>query len=255
MKSIYSYYISILVITILFSSSCKVLQPNRMLNTDDISYSEFKPSEVEYRIKPYDKISVSISTNDGYRMISINENAIGNAQNQKGAIEFMVEFDGQVKLPTLGRINIAGRTIREAEKLLEEKLAKHYQNPFVLLQVVNRRVYVFKGGGQVGMVIQIPEENLTLIEAIAQSGGLLDSDKAYRIKVIRGNPAEEPQVFLYNIRTLTDLKGTNLQLEGNDIIYVESRPRYVRRVMNELTPYLALLSTVLLIINLTTNGK
>ncbi len=238
----------------LIVSSCRVLQPNKILSTDpDFQYSEFKQSEVEYRIKPYDKIRVSISTNDGYRMISISENM--NLQNTKGELDFMVEFDGLVKLPTLGRINLAGQTIRQAEKNLEELYSKHYQNPFVLLQVINRRVYLFKGGGEVGMVLNIPEENLTLLEAIAQSGGLSDSDKAYQIKVIRGNPATEPQVFLYNIRTLNDLRGTNLQLEANDIIYVESRPRYIRRVMNELTPYLALLSTILLVINLTTNGQ
>jgi polysaccharide export outer membrane protein len=178
-----------------------------------------------------------------------------NLQNTKGELDFMVEFDGLVKLPTLGRINLAGQTIREAEKFLEKLYSDHYQNPFVLLQVVNRRVYLFKGGGEVGMVLTIPEDNLTLLEAIAQAGGLSDSDKAYQIKVIRGNPAKDPQIYLYNIRTINDLRGSNLQLEANDIIYVESRPRYVRRVMTELTPYLALLSTILLVVNLTTNGK
>jgi polysaccharide export outer membrane protein len=238
----------------IFASSCKLLQPNKILSTPpDFKYSEFKQSEVEYRIKPFDKIRVSISTNDGYRMISISENL--NLQNTKGELDFMVEFDGLVKLPTLGRINLAGQTIREAETFLEKLYSTHYQNPFVLLQVINRRVYLFKGGGEVGMVLTIPEENLTLLEALAQAGGLSDSDKAYQIRVIRGNPSKEPEVFLYNIRTLNDLRGTNLQMEANDIIYIESRPRYIRRIMNELTPYLALLSTILLVINLTTNGK
>jgi len=116
-------------------------------------------------------------------------------------------------------------------------------------------VYVFKSSGEIGTVINIPEDNLTLLEALAMAGGLTEYDKAYQIKLIRGNPADNPQVFLYNIRKLTDLQGTNLQLEANDIIYIERRPRYIRSVMNELTPYLSLLSTILLIVNLTANGK
>ncbi len=225
-----------------------------MLETpSDFQYEPFKKSEIEYRIKPYDKLSISISTNDGYQMISITET--NRNQNPKGEIEFLVEFDGQVKLPTIGRVHLAGMTIREAEKTLETLYANHYQNPFVLLRVVNQRIYLFKGGGEVGTVINIPEDNLTLLEALAMAGGLTDSDKAYQIKVIRGNPSENAQVFLYNIRRITDLKGTNLQLEPNDIIFIDSRPRYIRRVMNELTPYLALLSTILLVINIATNGK
>ncbi|HON18877.1 MAG TPA: polysaccharide biosynthesis/export family protein [Salinivirgaceae bacterium] len=235
-------------------NGCKVLQPNRMLETPkDFNYSPFEKSEIEYRIKPYDKLSVSISTNDGYQMISIAE---GNRnQNPKSEIDFLVEFDGQVKLPTIGRVQIAGLTIREAEKKLEDLYSQHYQNPFVLLKVINRHVYVFKSSGEIGTVINIPEDNLTLLEALAMAGGLTEYDKAYQIKLIRGNPADNPQVFLYNIRKLTDLQGTNLQLEANDIIYIERRPRYIRSVMNELTPYLSLLSTILLIVNLTANGK
>lgn len=237
------YHTIILIVAIVFFQSCKLLQPNKMLSTpSDFQYSEFKTSEVEYRIKPYDKIRISVSTNDGYRMIAITEGV--NIQNIKGEMDFMVEFDGMVKLPTIGRVDIAGQTIREAEQSLEKLYAEHYQNPFVLLQVVNRRVYVFKSGGKIGTVVTIPEDNLTLLEAIAQSGGLSDTDKAYQIKLIRGNPAEEPQVFLYNIRELSELKGTNLQLEANDIIHIESRPRYGTRVLNELTPYFALISTI-----------
>ncbi len=248
MKLKYPYYI-ILIVIISFLQSCKLIQPNRILSTPpDFKYSEFKSSEAEYRIKPYDKIRISVSTNDGYRMISINENT--NTQNIKSEMDFMVEFDGLIKLPTIGRVNLAGQTIREAEQSLEKLYANHYQNPFVLLQVVNRRVYLFKAGGEIGTVLTIPEDNLTLVEAIAQSGGLTDSDKAYQIKLIRGNISNDPQVFLFNIRELAELKGTNLQLEANDIIYIESRPRYFRRILNELTPYLALTSTVLLIINL-----
>lgn len=240
---------ALIIPLLILTQSCKVIRPNTILSTpDNYNYTEFKSPEHEYRIKPYDKLRISITTNDGYKLISIDSRA--NQQNIKGEIDFLVEFDGQVKLPTLGRVNVAGQTVREAEKQLEQLYSAHYQNPFVLMQVVNRKVYLFKGGGEVGIVLNIPEENLNLLEAIAMSGGLLDTDKAYRIKLIRGNPSDTPQVFLYNIRDLSDLKGANLQLESDDIIHIESRPRYVYRVLNEITPYLALFSTILLVINI-----
>lgn len=238
------------VLSILLLSGCKLIQPNTMMITPkDFYFSEFLPSETEYRIKPYDRLSIHISTNNGNNLISISENT-PQQNNNLGELEFTVEFDGLVKLPTIGRINLSGQTIRQAEKTLEEEYSASYQNPFVIIKVVNRRVFLFKDNSTAGIVVPIPEENLTLIEAIAHSGGLSEYDKAYQIKLVRGNPANTPQVFLYNIRNLSDLAGTNLQLEANDIIYIESRPRYVWRVVSELAPYMTVLTSALLIISL-----
>lgn len=232
-------------------AGCRTLQPARMLDLpDDYIYADFKPSEIEYKIQPFDQIALSVSTNDGYRLISISEG--GTNGNLLGELSYPVEFDGQVKLPTLGRVHIAGRTLREAEAYLEELYAKYYQNPFILLKVVNKRVYLFKRGGTAASVVNMTDQKMTLLEALAQSGGVADGDKAYKIKVLRGDLTRDPQVFLYNIRNLVDLQGVNLQLEANDIIYVDTRPRYVSRVVGELAPYLSLLSTVLLVVNLTT---
>ncbi len=240
------------IIALTTFSSCKLLQPNRMFKTDsDFAYNEFKPIEnKEYEIQPYDIISLSITTNDGLTLINIGDQQSGNRGNLRREIEYLVEYDGYVKVPTLGRINIANKTIREAEAFLEKEYAAYYKNPFVLLRVNNRKVYVFKGGGDQGTVINIPEDRLTLIEALAMSGGIPDSDKAYKIKLIRGDVSNNPEVYRYNISSLEDMQGSNLLLQANDIIYIESRPRYARRVMTEISPYLTLISTFLLVYNL-----
>jgi len=240
------------IVAVASFSSCKLLQPNRMFKTEsDFTYNEFKPVDTkEYKIQPYDIISLSITTNDGLKLINIGEKQGGNAGNLRREIEYLVEYDGFVKVPTLGRVKISGNTIREAEAFLEKEYADYYKNPFVLLRVNNRKVYVFKGGGDDGTVLNIPEDRLTLIEALAMSGGIPDSDKAYKIKLIRGDVSNNPEVYRYNISSLEDIQGSNLLLQANDIIYVESRPRYARRVMTEITPYLTLISTFLLVYNL-----
>jgi len=246
-----NYFFLILTIATAMIESCSVLQPNKMFKTEkNFQFNEFKPeSEKEYRIQPYDIIGLSINTNDGYKLINTGEK-IGNSQNLKQEIEYLVEYDGFVKIPVLGRVDLANLTIREAEKLLEEKYTKFYNNPFILLRIINRKVYIFKSGGEKGSVINIPEDRLTLIEALAMSGGIPDGDKAYKIKLIRGDVSKDPQVFKYNISSLEQIKGTNLLLQANDIIYIDTRPRYARRLLIEMTPYLTLLTTALLLYNL-----
>lgn len=245
------YILSIIIVFSFAMQSCSILQPNKMFETEKgFKYNEFEPeNEKEYRIQPYDIIGLSITTNDGNILINIGDK-VGTSQNLKQEIEYLVEYDGYVKIPVLGRVKVTDLTIREAEKLLEEKYKKYYNNPFILLRVNNRKVYIFKSGGEKGSVINIPEDRLTLIEALAISGGIPDSDKAYKIKLIRGDVSKDPQVYKYNVSSLEQLKGTNLLLQANDIIYIDTRPRYAKRLLVEMAPYLTLLTTALLLYNL-----
>lgn len=229
-------------------NSCKVLRPSEMFKENkEYPISEFKPSEKEYKIKPFDLLAVKITTNDGFALIGLGSGSSegNNYRMLQRGMEYLVEFDGLVKLPTLGRINISGYTIREAEKLLEDRYAEFYQSPFVLLEVSNRKVFIFLNGGTSARTIVIPPENLTLIEAISTSGGLTDISKAYRIKLIRGDLTNNPEVFYWNLSTLDDLKNSNILLEANDVVYIDSKPQYILRVLREITPYLTLATTAL----------
>src|SRR6056297_2890651 len=234
--------------------SCKTLRPSEMFRIeDDYPLSEFEPQEKEYKIKPFDKIAIRITTNDGYALVGLankqQNQGGGNSERQRG-LEYLVEYDGLIKLPTLGRVKISGMTIREAEAFLEEEYSAYYKEPFVLMEVTNRKVIVFKDGGTKGTVLTIPSENLTLIEALAKSGGISNISKAYKIKLIRGDLTGEPQVYYYDISHLKEIQGSNILLQANDIIYVESKPKYVNRILTEISPYLTLLTTGLTVYGL-----
>ena len=86
-------------------------------------YSEFKELDKEYKIKAFDELDVKIYTNKGDQLVDIK--GTNNIQNQN-PITFDVEYDGQVKLPTLDRVKLAGLTVREAEKELENQYKKYY---------------------------------------------------------------------------------------------------------------------------------
>ena len=89
---------------------------------------------------------------------------------------------------------------------------------------------------------------MTLVDAIAQIGGIPQNSKACTIRVIRGD-RKNPKVFNFSIRTLSDFKNNNLLLEANDIVYVDSRPRYISKSISELQPYFMLISTSVLLLS------
>ncbi len=241
----------IIAIIIISFTSCRVFRSSEMFTTDkNFEFSKFKESEKEYKIQPFDKLDVKIFTNDGYKLINIgsSDNIFRNQNN----ILYNVNYDGFIKLPSLGKISISGYTIEEAENLLEKEYKTLYQNPFVIINVTNRRVIVFSGGSDNGKVIELKNENYTLIEALAESGGISNTSKSYRIKLIRGD-LNNPEIYLFNIAKIEDMQKANFRLETNDIIYVETRNRYASILLAEITPYLSLFTTGLLIYGLFAN--
>ncbi|MFH2094713.1 MAG: polysaccharide biosynthesis/export family protein [Bacteroidota bacterium] len=223
------------------------MNPNTMFGTDkDFQYSEFQETEKEYRIQPFDRLDIRIYTNKGYKLIDIEGTPMGRVDN---VLTYGVEYDGFVKVPSIGRIRVADMTVREAEYMLENLYDTLYVEPFVMIRVLNRRVFVFSGGSSDASVIELNNDNCTLIEALAQAGGISDLSKAYRIKLLRGN-LNNPEVYMFNISTVKGMSKANFMLEANDIIYVETRPKYASRFMTEISPYLSILTTGLLLYNI-----
>jgi len=213
-------------------------------------YDEVEENYKEYVINLYDKLDVRVYTNNGFQLIDGGGNV--NYTNQTLTTGYLVESDSTVKLPVIGRVNLVGMTIPVAESHLESLYRQYYQQPFVKLSISNRRVLLFKAGSTSGTVLNISNEKFTLIEALAQVGGFSDISKAYKIKVVRGD-LKNPKIFLYNISTVEDMRNTNLVLQSNDIIYVETKPKYVQRTLSEITPYISLINTIMLVYLMTKN--
>ncbi len=247
-------YLFLILLTPLFS--CR-LNPSIMFKTgNDYPYKVDQTiGNVEYRLAANDILGFSVFTNDGFKLIDlttgIGSAASGNVggtstSTGKGSIQFQVDVDGNVKLPIIGKVKIADFTIREAEKLLEEKYTVYYNKPFVMLSVLNRRVLVFPGSGGTGTVVTLENENTTLIEALAMAGGLAETGKSDVIKLIRGD-SRNPQVHLIDLSTVEGMTKSNMLLQANDIIYVEPVKRVSQNILREIAPIVGIITSLLLL--------
>ncbi len=245
----------LLIILIAFSiSSCKVLTPSIMLRTpNNFNYSNFPDSiSLQYKISKSDLVQLRLFTNDGFRLMDVSGEG-GNTVMlaQSSGFQYLVEFDGTANFPILGRVSIAGLTIRETELMLQDRYAEYFHNPFIMLNVQNRRVFMFPGTDGAARVVTLQYDNTTLIEALAMSGGITQLGKAHKIKLIRGNPYK-PEVYLIDLSKIEGIKQGSMVLQANDIIYVEPRYKIASRVLSEITPYLSIFSTAILVYTIAT---
>jgi polysaccharide biosynthesis/export protein len=233
---------------ILLFSSCKMLTPQVMFKTekDFQTVDSAARNSKEYLMTAYDRFEMSLYSIEGYRLVDVTGSSGGG---QTGGISYTIEQDGKAKLPLLNKVALSGMTLREAERYLEELYSRYYINPFILIKVINRHVYIFFADNGRGEIVNIPNDNMNVIDVIASAGGITDNSKASRIKVIRGDP-QNPQIRIIDLSTIEGLKIADLSIQSHDIIYIEASPRYSAKVLTQITPVIGLLTSILLIANL-----
>jgi len=232
---------------VLAFAGCKSLYPSIMLETPSDYKFTAQPandSAPEYRISPNDFMNFRLFANDGLRLVdftNIGDNNAGSLNTITNGINYLVEADGTVKMPLIGKTPVAGLTIREATKMFEQKYSTLYVSPYVLIKVDNRRVIVFPGNPGSAKVIPLVNNNTTLIEAIGLAGGITEDGKARQVKLIRGNPSN-PQVYLIDLSTIYGIKAANMVLQANDIIYVTPQKRIAAKFLEKITPIVSLIT-------------
>lgn len=235
---------------LLIFSSCKIFKSNLMLKTPkDYNYDKLIDSlgRLDYKIAANDAIQYRVFTNDGFKLIDLASTGAATFRND---LDVIVESDGNIKMPLLNRIVVAGLTITQAEKLLEEKYAEFYVKPYVTLKVINKRVIVFPGNSGQARVIGLLNNNTTVLEAIASAGGIPEDGKAFKVKVIRRNedPLQKPYVYLMDLSKIEGITLGNSKVQANDIIYVEPRYRPFKTLATEITPLVTLITSALILL-------
>lgn len=203
-----------------------------------------RPAE-RYLISPDDKIVFSLATNDGTKLIESLSNVGENGGSTGFSPEFLVGQDSLVELPILGWVKVAGLSIPECEQLLEKQFSKTYQEPFVQVKVSNQRVIVFPGNGGDAIVIPLTSSNTTLMEAIAQAGGIPSRGRANSIKLMRKVNGKR-NIYTIDLSTIDGLRYTDLIVQANDYIYIEPNPELAKEIIKEIAPIMSLLSSALI---------
>lgn len=208
-----------------------------------------KAKGVEYTIAPNDRLTVQLYSNKGQRLMAMTAGALEEGggqqmlqQQQRGGVVYRVEPDGTVDLPEVGPVLLKGLTLEEAEQKVQEAYAAEYVDPYALIAVVNNRVLVFPGEAGQATVITLENQNTTVVEVLAQAGGIRQRGRSSRVKLIR-QVGEDNQIFSMDLSTIEGMRAARTVVQANDIIYVESNPQIVREVLADVAPVAQLITT------------
>jgi protein involved in polysaccharide export with SLBB domain len=211
--------------------------------------------------------AASPSSSGGNARAAVGQRAVGQtAGSTTAGSEFLVQADGTVVLPLVNRVKVSGLSLLQVDSVLQVRYNEYYKESFVTTRVTNNRVFILGAPG--GQVITLANDNMNLIEVLALAGGLDGGNagggggtssgfyryggKASNIRIIRGD-LKNPRIQQVDLTTLEGMRRANLQMEPNDIVYVEPVHRPVLETLTDAAPIISLatlvLTTTLVIIN------
>ncbi len=135
---------------------------------------------------------------------------------------YQVDFEGKLKLPLVGTIPAAGYTASELATHLERRLGEKYlQDPDVTVRVTEASKRYMTVDGSVQKPGMYPVDGqLTLLQAIALSGGPTDSANPRRVVVFRQIDGKRNAAG-FNLKEIREGDAEDPVVYANDIIVVD----------------------------------
>ncbi len=139
-----------------------------------------------------------------------------------------IDSQGNINQKFLGLTPIAGRTITDAERFLEQQLIeqKFLRKPVVRLKLVayaQRGVVVFGAVAQPGVVSFPPETfSMDILDVIAKCGGFTSSARRTNVRVKRRGADGVDELLTVNVRNmLSGKESTSFLVQPGDVVTVD----------------------------------
>lgn len=191
-------------------------------------------------IVPDDKLSIIVSCADMEVAAPYNApmttyvQSTGYTTNNNG---YIVDKNGCIDFPTLGRIQVEGLSRDQLVNLLQVRLSEQIKDPTVTIQFLNFRVTVLGAVRNPG-TYTMPSERVSIFDALGKAGDMQLKSKRKNVLVVRDNGGE----VAYGRLDLTKGQIFNSQfyyLQQNDVVYVEpSKSNIQDGTTSSFLPYL-----------------
>jgi polysaccharide biosynthesis/export protein len=160
-------------------------------------------NEQEYRLGPGDKLRVEV-----YRETQLSQS-------------LQVRPDGRITMPLIGELTATGRTAVELRDAIAASLKEYVTNPVVTVivqEAIAAQVYVIGEVAHPGT--QVMQGSLTVLQALAQAGGLKEFADRDDIRILRKGAAGTTQTIGFNYKDAVKGRIEPMQLQPGDTVVV-----------------------------------
>ncbi|MBS1916840.1 MAG: polysaccharide biosynthesis/export family protein [Bacteroidetes bacterium] len=171
------------------------------------------------------------------------------AENAVTISGYLVNSDGDIQFPVLGTVHVAGSTKKQVTNMITQQLLdrKLLIDPIVSIRYLNFKVSVLGEVARPG-VINIPNEKVTILEALGLAGDLTIYGKRDNVLLIREKENGDKIIKRINLGSEEILSSPYYYLKSNDVIYVEPNKNKIASVSRTVVLLPVILSGISLLI-------
>lgn len=215
-------YILILCIAVLISSCASSEKIIYFQDVDGLAVVEDSFVNFEPAIQVGDMLAINISAIDAEAAIPFNlyeSPMVGNGAANAKPIDYLVDAAGDIHFPVIGKLKVAGLTTKEFNKKLSAILSDYIKKPIINIRLMNFKVTVL---GQVKSpgTYTIPNERVSIIEAIGLAGDLEIHGKRKNVTLIREQQGKRMFVSI-DLTSKKLFSSPYFYLAQNDVLYIE----------------------------------
>ena len=218
----------LIFLVFLIASSCT--STKRLVYLSDLpaagTSTESINNRVELKIQPDDLLSITVNSLNPESNVLFNSGVLqtvggtGSAAVTTHASEgYLVDKNGDINFPVLGKIHLLGMTKEQATDILTTEIKKSVKNPIINIKFLNFRITIL---GEVNhpSSFSVSSERINVLEAIGLAGDLTVYGRRDNILVIReANGVRTTERV--NLLSTSALDSPIYYLQQNDIVYVE----------------------------------
>lgn len=222
----------VLLLVLVCTSAC--IPKERITYLQENAYPQdalvgIQQQQAPYRLQVADVISLRVKALDQelvdiFNPIESNSTTLDEGYYYDG---FAVDKHGNIRIPTLGSINVLGRTTEEVREIIENKLLADYftenANIFVTVKLAGIRYTVAGEIGSPGVKTELTEQ-LSLIDAIANAGGVPITGDLTDVLIVRQYPGGQ-RVHHMDLTQIDVMQSPYFFVQPNDLILVNPLPQ------------------------------
>ena len=178
------------------------------------------------QIQPDDELVITVTSTvpeatAAYNLPMDNPATRGNlrTQTQPRSQTYIVDDQGYIMMPILGRIMVKDKTTSEISEEITAMVAQNVKDPYVRVDIVNFSVDVL-GEVRVPQRVYSGRQHFTVLDALAQCGDLTEFGQRDRVYVIRTENGKR-EYHRLNLNNSEVFNSPYFYLRQNDVVYVE----------------------------------
>lgn len=179
-----------------------------------------------YKVMPYDNLYIRVVTPDPQWSVIFNADVGTAGITQESAVlsGYVVDIDGDIEIPYVGRVSVGGKTLSEIKTMLDSIFKNYVTDAAIMVRLVNNNISILGEVNAPGRYM-LTKDRINIFEALSMAGDMSYYSNRQKVQLIRPTPYG-PVIKEFSLGDRSILFSEYYYIMPNDIIY--AMPRQAR---------------------------